>query len=363
MTGSEPRILSIHFKDNRIDAIDGGIVDEGSKWILLAAVRGGARRNGHVLIRRKHVRKMVPVGKFTNLAATVVGSWPPAPLVDADGNSVDLDLDHGHLDLAELSRTAPVLGFHYERRKGEGLVDGVPVDFENDDDAALRFRIVTDDGRVHSSVTELKRSALIALEIGSSRLAKLAAKMNEEKSEPAASTVVENSEEIISASKVVPVKSTPFLIRLANFKDVPGIQALHQRGGFAPPSPRFLERVMADENSMVIVAVDLEDHVVAWAKTNYIPASVAEPAGYYLTGVRVDDRHRRIGLAREMAAARLAWLRRRTVTVYASVPAPNQPARRYLSAVGFTEIPRATPRTSPTDSVLLELDFTDEAAL
>lgn len=358
MTGSEPRILSIHFKDNRIDAIDGGIVDEGSKWILLAAVRGGARRNGHVLIRRKHVRKMVPVGKFTNLAATVVGSWPPAPLVDADGNSVDLDLDHGHLDLAELSRTAPVLGFHYERRKGEGLVDGVPVDFENDDDAALRFRIVTDDGRVHSSVTELKRSALIALEIGSSRLAKLAAKMNEEKSEPAASTV-----EIISASKAVPVKSTPFLIRLANFKDVPGIQALHQRGGFAPPSPRFLERVMADENSMVIVAVDLEDHVVAWAKTNYIPASVAEPAGYYLTGVRVDDQHRRIGLAREMAAARLAWLRRRTDTVYASVPAPNQPARRYLSAVGFTEIPRATPRTRPTDSVLLELDFTNEAAL
>ncbi|MGY5319252.1 N-acetyltransferase family protein [Neomicrococcus lactis] len=358
MTGSEPRILSIHFKDNRIDAIDGGIVDEGSKWILLAAVRGGARRNGHVLIRRKHVRKMVPVGKFTNLAATVVGSWPPAPLVDADGNSVDLDLDHGHLDLAELSRTAPVLGFHYERRKGEGLVDGVPVDFENDDDAALCFRIVTDDGRVHSSVTELKRSALIALEIGSSRLVKLAAKMNEANSEPAASTV-----EIISASKAVPVKSTPFLIRLANFKDVPGIQALHQRGGFAPPSPRFLERVMADENSMVIVAVDLEDHVVAWAKTNYIPASVAEPAGYYLTGVRVDDQHRRIGLAREMAAARLAWLRRRTDTVYASVPAPNQPARRYLSAVGFTEIPRATPRTSPTDSVLLELDFTDEAAL
>ncbi|GAB2894585.1 GNAT family N-acetyltransferase [Neomicrococcus lactis] len=358
MTGSEPRILSIHFKDNRIDAIDGGIVDEGSKWILLAAVRGGARRNGHVLIRRKHVRKMVPVGKFTNLAATVVGSWPPAPLVDADGNSVDLDLDHGHLDLAELSRTAPVLGFHYERRKGEGLVDGVPVDFENDDDAALCFRIVTDDGRVHSSVTELKRSALIALEIGSSRLVKLAAKMNEANSEPAASTV-----EIISASKAVPVKSTPFLIRLANFKDVPGIQALHQRGGFAPPSPRFLERVMVDENSMVIVAVDLEDHVVAWAKTNYIPASVAEPAGYYLTGVRVDDQHRRIGLAREMAAARLAWLRRRTDTVYASVPAPNQPARRYLSAVGFTEIPRATPRTSPTDSVLLELDFTDEAAL
>lgn len=357
MTGSEPRILSIHFKDNRIDAIDGGIVDEGSKWILLAAVRGGARRNGHVLIRRKHVRKMVPVGKFTNLAATVVGSWPPAPLVDADGNSVDLDLDHGHLDLAELSRIAPVLGFHYERRKGEGLVDGVPVDFENDD-ADLRFRIVTDDGRVHSSVTELKRSALIALEIGSSRLLKLAAKMREANSEPAASTV-----EIISASKAVPVKSTPFLIRLANFKDVPGIQALHQRGGFAPPSPRFLERVMADENSMVIVAVDPEDHVVAWAKTNYIPASVAEPAGYYLTGVRVDDQHRRIGLAREMAAARLAWLRRRTDTVYASVPAPNQPARRYLSAVGFTEIPRATPRTSPTDSVLLELDFTDEAAL
>jgi ribosomal protein S18 acetylase RimI-like enzyme len=310
------------------------------------------------LIRRKHVRKMVPVGKFTNLAAAVVGSWPPAPPVDADGNSVDLDLDHGHLDLAELSRTAPVLGFHYERRKGEGLVDGVPVDFENDDDAALCFRIVTDDGRVHSSVTELKRSALIALEIGSSRLVKLAAKMNEANSEPAASTV-----EIISASKAVPVKSTPFLIRLANFKDVPGIQALHQRGGFAPPSPRFLERVMVDENSMVIVAVDLEDHVVAWAKTNYIPASVAEPAGYYLTGVRVDDQHRRIGLAREMAAARLAWLRRRTDTVYASVPAPNQPARRYLSAVGFTEIPRATPRTSPTDSVLLELDFTDEAAL
>ena len=120
MTGSEPRILSIHFKDNRIDAIDGGIVDEGSKWILLAAVRGGARRNGHVLIRRKHVRKMVPVGKFTNLPPTVVGSWPPAPLVDADGNSVDLDLDHGHLDLAELSRTAPVLGFHYERRKAVG---------------------------------------------------------------------------------------------------------------------------------------------------------------------------------------------------------------------------------------------------
>lgn len=357
MTGSEPRILSIHIKDNRIDAIDGGIVDEGSKWILLAAVRGGARRNGHVLIRRKHVRKMVPVGKFTNLAATVVGSWPPAPLVDADGNSVDLDLDHSHLDLAVLSRTAPVLGFHYERRKGEGLVDGIPVDFEYDD-AALRFRIVTDDGRVHSSVTELKRSALIALEIGSSRLVKLAAKMSEEKSEPATST-----EEIISASKAVPVKSTPFLIRLANFKDVPGIQALHQRGGFAPPSPRFLERVMADENSMVIVAVDPEDHVVAWAKTNYIPASVAEPAGYYLTGVRVDDQHRRIGLAREMAAARLAWLRRRTDTVYASVPAPNQPARRYLSVVGFTEIPRATPRTSPTDSVLLELDFTDEAAL
>lgn len=357
MTGSEPRILSIHFKDNRIDAIDGGIVDEGSKWILLAAVRDGARRNGHVLIRRKHVRKMVPVGKFTNLAATVVGSWPPAPLVDADGNSVDLDLDHGHLDLAELSRTAPVLGFHYERRKGDGLVDGIPVDFEYDD-AALRFRIVTDDGRVHSSVTELKRSALIALEIGSSRLVKLAAKMSEANSETAA-----NTEEIISASKAVPVKSTPFLIRLANFKDVPGIQALHQRGGFAPPSPRFLERVMADENSMVIVAVDPEDHVVAWAKTNYIPASVAEPAGYYLTGVRVDDRHRRIGLAREMAAARLAWLRRRTDTVYASVPAPNQPARRYLSAVGFTEIPRATPRTSPTDSVLLELDFTDEAAL
>ncbi|GAA2560629.1 ribosomal protein S18 acetylase RimI-like enzyme [Neomicrococcus aestuarii] len=359
MTSSEPRILSIHFKDHRIESIDGGIVEEGTKWILVAAVRGGARRNGHVLIRRKFIRKMVPVGKFTNLAANVVGSWPPAPLLGADGQPLELDLNHGRLSLQSIAEHYPVLGFHYERRKGEGLVDGV-LQLE-DDDAALRFRIVTDEGRVRSGITTLDRSSLIALEIGSSRLSKLAAKMADsarvEETLAVEAPVVEAPAdvEIISATKAFEIKPSAYLVRLANFQDVPGIQALHRRGGYAPPSPRFLERVIADEDSLVVVAVDREESVVGWAKANYIPSSIADPAGYYLTGVRVDDDHRRNGLAREMAGARLSWLRRRTDTVFASVPAPNQPARHYLSSLGFREIPQEEAPVQPGNSVLLEL--------
>lgn len=334
MTSIEPHLVTVHFKDRRIDSVDGAVLGDGKRWLLLAAVRSGARRNGYLLIRQKYVRRLVSVGRFTSLAATVVGSWPPAPLTDRSGNELDLDLDHKILPLRTLGQHFDVLGFHYERRKGEGLVDGVPGAVGNE---SLRFRIVNDNGTVRQNSTKLDRDALIALEIASPRLAKLAAKM-------------ESAEE------------PRFMVRQGKPADVPGIQALHQRDGFAPPAKSFLERVMKDENSLIVVAEDRTGAVVGWAKTNFVPSSVTIPEGYYLSGIRVHDDHRREGIARELGAARLDWLRRRTSNVYASIPAPNQPARRYLGSLGFAEIPTPTPRTQPTDAVLMEIVFEESQA-
>lgn len=351
MTSSEPHLVTVQFKDRRIDAVDGAVLGDGKKWLLLAAVKSGARRNGYLLIRQSYVRRLVPAGRFTSLAATVVGSWPPAPLTNADGNEVELDLDHKLLPIRTLGQNFKILGYHYERRKGEGLVDGVPGTVGSE---SVRFRIVGDDGVIRSSSTKLDRDSLIAVEISSPRLEKLAERMIEaprvEESAVEATVVEEPSEE------------PKFMVRLGMPQDIAGIQALHQRDGFAPPAARFLERVMDDPDSLLVVAEDREGAVVGGAKANFIPASVTEPEGYYLSGIRVADGHRREGIGRELGAARLDWLRRRAQCAYATAPAPNQPGRRYLGALGFSEIPTPNPRTQPTDSVLMEIVFDESRA-
>lgn len=106
-----------------------------------------------------------------------------------------------------------------------------------------------------------------------------------------------------------------------------------------------LEAVAAGESPKVVFVACQGEQVLAFAKcvefgSQFSGVDHDLPQGWYLSGVTVEESHRRQGLGRKLTAHRLDWIRERADTAYYFASALNQTSIALHAALGFHELRR-----------------------
>jgi len=141
-----------------------------------------------------------------------------------------------------------------------------------------------------------------------------------------------------------------------------------QRGGLPVEDvrPRFAREVELDDPGHGLWVARLGGEAVAFARLAYQerPADCVpnhQPAGWYMTGVIVDEAHRRRGIARRLTRARIDFLLPRAAEVYYVANARNRSSIDLHADFGFEELTRDfhAPRVSFTggEGILFRLDL------
>ena len=118
--------------------------------------------------------------------------------------------------------------------------------------------------------------------------------------------------------------------------------AVQREGGDEDRWKASLERSINADDRTTFVAL-LEGHVagygtVGWFAPGPVVAEPAVPDGWYLLGLVVDPRFRRLGVGQQLTAARLDWLRTRADRAWYFVNSANRPSIDLHSRLGFQMI-------------------------
>ncbi|WP_309074154.1 GNAT family N-acetyltransferase [Paenarthrobacter sp.] len=144
-----------------------------------------------------------------------------------------------------------------------------------------------------------------------------------------------------------------FAIRPASQADVPGIIAVDMAAvrtsqALAERFAASLSAAVADHVRLVVVAEAQDDAnvgggagVVGWAKTHHWDYDDGPAlAGHYLGGVTVRPDFRRLGVAAELTAARMAWIWERADRAWFVVNVQNEASLALHRKWGFREVAR-----------------------
>lgn len=127
----------------------------------------------------------------------------------------------------------------------------------------------------------------------------------------------------------------------ATADDVPALATLQVRArdGSASGWARRIERARRAERSLVVSA-KVSGAAVGYASAAFLPEHPVDraPAGYYLTGVTVDDRWRRRGIARLLTLRRMDWVRERDPAVWCFISAENRASLDLHRELGFEQV-------------------------
>ncbi len=140
-------------------------------------------------------------------------------------------------------------------------------------------------------------------------------------------------------------RSTPLpgvSIRPARHADAPELVRIHVEREKTAPEPvlplvQDEIRAMETGEERYVCVAELEGRVVAYARCGRMRWKQRSPLphGWYLTGVAVSEAFRRRGVGRLLTEHRLAWLDKRTDTVYYFAAEANRPSIALHEPYGF----------------------------
>jgi ribosomal protein S18 acetylase RimI-like enzyme len=132
----------------------------------------------------------------------------------------------------------------------------------------------------------------------------------------------------------------PFTARVATDGDAPAVAGLYQdrEGVSADDAHLWVERVLA-KRSMLAVA-EVADAVVGYGLAVWLEPDDA-PAGFYLGGVVVSPKFRRMGIGRALTRVRIEWVKEQAETMFYFANARNQATLDLHAGFGFVEVRRA----------------------
>jgi GNAT superfamily N-acetyltransferase len=140
-------------------------------------------------------------------------------------------------------------------------------------------------------------------------------------------------------------RASEAIIREANDADLPGCAILAQgrNGGDLDVWERALVADLRRADRLLLVAVSAGRPVgyASAGRQSYLRAGGRNvPDGWFLTGVVVDQLHRRGGIGRRLTQRRLQWLDGRTSKVWYFASALNRPSLELHRKLGFHEVTR-----------------------
>jgi len=118
--------------------------------------------------------------------------------------------------------------------------------------------------------------------------------------------------------------------------------AVQREGGDPAAWTASLEGSLSATDQATFVA-RIGERVAGYARVGWLapgtgdPGSAA-PAAWYLLGMIVDPRYRRMGVGRELTAARLRWLGERTDRIWYFVSSQNQASIALHEQFGFSQV-------------------------
>lgn len=123
--------------------------------------------------------------------------------------------------------------------------------------------------------------------------------------------------------------------------EVPVLAALQARarGGPVDAWADRIQRARRADRSLVVTA-KVAGEAVACANAAFLPRHPSDhaPAGYYLTGVTVDDAWRRRGIATRLTRWRMDWVRERDSAIWCFVSARNPASLDLHADLGFERV-------------------------
>lgn len=105
-----------------------------------------------------------------------------------------------------------------------------------------------------------------------------------------------------------------------------------------PRMEKALERSLEGEEILLVAVVG--ERVVGYGKGAILHPAPNLPHGWYLTGVVVVPDYRRRGIGEALTAERIAWIARRSTTIYYFASIVNRPTIDLHALFGFVEIMR-----------------------
>ncbi len=142
------------------------------------------------------------------------------------------------------------------------------------------------------------------------------------------------------------------IIRRARRDDIDGLARLaaERDGDTVAIHAASFESAIAraeTERSSLVLAADIDSHVVGFSKARYLgardlPAGDPAPEGWYLTGVVVDPAFRRLGAGFALTTERLRWIAERADVAYYFANARNRVSLALHERFGFVEIARGS---------------------
>ena len=160
-------------------------------------------------------------------------------------------------------------------------------------------------------------------------------------------------EEFDEASRGLrPSKAAPDVtIRLARASDADAVGRISADRESRDPAEEIaaVERELRDDSigrSRVLLVAEMDGSIVGFGKAHYRKGEMALPEGglpegWYLSGIVVDSRFRRMGVGARLTAARMRWIAERGSAAYYFANAKNRVSIALHEGFGFVEIARA----------------------
>ena len=109
-----------------------------------------------------------------------------------------------------------------------------------------------------------------------------------------------------------------------------------------------VRRSLSDGNlvqSRMVLVAEVDGSIVGFGRAQYRDMEPSEsggslPEGWYLTGVVVDPRFRRLGIGSQLTAARMRWIAERGSVAYYFANARNRVSIALHESFGFVEVAR-----------------------
>ena len=150
------------------------------------------------------------------------------------------------------------------------------------------------------------------------------------------------------------IMNTEISVRLANLGDVQAIAEISER--YEPKGiDKYIKsltdqiKANAQENSLTHMFVaELKEEVIAHANLFFFDKAILRvkydsPSGWYLNGVIVDEKYRRLGAAKSLSLFREKYIAgtETNKVIYSIVSAENIPSIEYHKGLNFIEAQRA----------------------